>query len=135
MLKHLNIRENNLETSTTCVFHNVICLFHFSEMQNKATYISLLVSRSVMFDSLWPHKLQHTRLPSPSSSPWACSSSCPLRQWYHPTVLSSAIPLSFCFQFFQAHIYLYVRLWIYTYICIYRDIYLSYIYQPKGYIK
>ena len=126
MLKHLNIRENNLGTSTTCVFHNVICLFHFSETQHKATYISLLVSCSVMFDSLQPHKLQHTRLPSPSPSPWACSSLCPLSQWYHPTIWFSAVPLSSCFQSFQAHIYLYIRLWIHTYIymCVYIYVYI-----------
>ena len=31
--------------------------------------------------SLWPHGLQHTRLPCPSPSPRACSNSCPLSQW------------------------------------------------------
>ena len=29
---------------------------------------------------LWPHGLQHTRLPCPSRSPRACSNSCPLSQ-------------------------------------------------------
>ena len=32
----------------------------------------LLFIPSVMFDSLWPHGLQHTRLPCPSPSPGAC---------------------------------------------------------------
>ena len=32
---------------------------------------------SVMFDSLWPHGLQHSRLPCPSPSPGACSNSRP----------------------------------------------------------
>ena len=27
--------------------------------------------------TLWPHELQHTRLPCPSLSPWICSNSCP----------------------------------------------------------
>ena len=31
-----------------------------------------------MFDSLWPHGQQHTRLPCPSLSPRVCSNSCPL---------------------------------------------------------
>ena len=43
--------------------------------------------------------MQHTRLPCPSPSPGACSNSCPLSQWYHPTVSSSVIlfplPLTF----------------------------------------
>ena len=47
-----------------------------------------------MCDSLWPHGLQHTRLPCPSPSPGACSDSCPLSQWCHPTISSSVVPLS-----------------------------------------
>ena len=35
-------------------------------------------SRSVMFSSLWPHGLQHTRLPCPSLSPRVWTNSCPL---------------------------------------------------------
>ena len=31
-----------------------------------------------MSDSLWPHGLQHTRLPCPSPTPGICSNSCPL---------------------------------------------------------
>ena len=30
---------------------------------------------------LWPHGLQHTRLPCPSLSPGVCSDSCPLNRW------------------------------------------------------
>ena len=33
---------------------------------------------------------------------WACSNSCPLSQWRHPTVLSSVIPFFSCLQSFQA---------------------------------
>ena len=49
----------------------------------------LLFSRSVMSDSLWPHGLQHARLPCPSVSPGVCSRSRPLSRWCHPTSLSS----------------------------------------------
>ena len=45
-----------------------------------------------MSDSLWPHGLQHTRLSCPSPSSRACSNSCPLSRWSHPTILSSVIP-------------------------------------------
>ena len=50
-----------------------------------------------MSNSLWPHGLQHTRLPCPSSTPGACSNSCPLSQWCHPTIspLSSPSPPTF----------------------------------------
>ena len=54
-----------------------------------------------MSDSLWPHGLQHARLPCPSASPWACSESCPLSRWCHPTISSSVIPFSSCLQSFQ----------------------------------
>ena len=52
----------------------------------------LLFSRSVVSDSLWPHGLQHARLPCPSASPRICSNSCPLSWWYHPTISSSVPP-------------------------------------------
>ena len=60
----------------------------------------LLFSCSVVSDSSQPHGLQHTRLPCPSSSPGACSNSCPLSQWCNPTVLSSLVPFSSCLQSF-----------------------------------
>ena len=63
---------------------------------------SVQLSHSVMSNSLQPHGLQHTRLPCPSSTPGACSNSCLLSQWWHPTILSSVIPFSFCSQFFPA---------------------------------
>ena len=58
--------------------------------------ICSLFSRSVMSDSLWPHGLQHARLPCPSPSPGACSNSCPLSWWCHSTISSSVAPFSFC---------------------------------------
>ena len=54
----------------------------------------LLFSRSVMSDSLWPHGLQHERPACPSPSPGACSNSCLLSQWCHPTISSSVTPPS-----------------------------------------
>ena len=54
-----------------------------------------------MPDSLWPHGLQHSRLPCPSPTPGACSNSCPLSQWCHPTNSISVIPFS-CLQAFPA---------------------------------
>ena len=54
-----------------------------------------------MSDSLWPHRLQHARLPCPST-PGACSNSCPLSQGCHPTISSSVVPFSSCLQSFPA---------------------------------
>ena len=53
-----------------------------------------------MSNSLQPHGLQHTRPPCPSPSSGACSSSCPLSRWCHPTISSSVIPFSSCLQSF-----------------------------------
>ena len=55
-----------------------------------------------MPNSLWPHGLQHFRLPCPSLSPRVCSNSCPLSQWCHPTISSSATPFSLCLQVFPS---------------------------------
>ena len=63
---------------------------------------SVQFSRSVVSDSLWPHEPQHTRPPCPSPAPGVYSDSCPLSQWCHPTILSSVIPFSSCFQSFPA---------------------------------
>ena len=43
-------------------------------------------------NSMQPHGLQHTRLPCPSPSPRACSSSGPSSQWCHRTIPSSVVP-------------------------------------------
>ena len=40
-----------------------------------------------MPNSLWPHELQHARLPCPSFSHRVCSDSCPLSQWCHSSHL------------------------------------------------
>ena len=53
--------------------------------------------------TLWPHGLQHTRLPCLSPSPGVCSNSCPLNWWCDPTISSSFIPFHlFCLQSFPA---------------------------------
>ena len=62
----------------------------------------MLFNCSVMSNSLWPHGLQHTRLPCPSPYPGVCSNSCPLSQWCHPTISSSVVPFSSCPQSFPA---------------------------------
>ena len=64
--------------------------------------LSVQFSCSVVSDSLWPHGLQHTRPPCPSPTPRACSKSCPLSQWCHPTISSSVVPFSSHLQSFPA---------------------------------
>ena len=59
-------------------------------------------SRSVISDYLWPHGLQHARLPCLSPTPTPCSNSCPTSWYCHPTISSSVISFSFHFQYFPA---------------------------------
>ena len=46
--------------------------------------------------------LQHARPPCPSPSSGACSNSCSLSRWWHPTISSSVVPFSSCPQSFPA---------------------------------
>ena len=55
-----------------------------------------------MFDSLWPHGLQHARFSCPSPAPRAYSNSCPSIQWCHTTISFSVVPFSSCLQSFPA---------------------------------
>ena len=71
-------------------------------MSIKWIWLSVQSSRSVMSDSLWPHGLQHARLPCPSAMPGACSKSCPSSRWCHPTISSSVVLFSYSLQSFPA---------------------------------
>ena len=68
---------------------------HFVIVEGSVQFI-----HSVVFDSLWPHELQHTRLPCPSPTPGVYPNSCPLSRWYHPTISSSFVPFSSYLQSF-----------------------------------
>ena len=70
--------------------------------QKKYSVYHNMFSPSIVSDSLWPHELQHARLPCPSSSTRHCSNSCPLSLWCHPTVSSSVTHFSSCRQSFPA---------------------------------
>ena len=54
---------------------------------------SVQFSRSFVSDSLRPHRLQHTKLPSPSPTSRVCSNSCPSCWQCHPTISSSDLIL------------------------------------------
>ena len=94
---------------------NLSTLWDFLSMRNKVSerhtmflgedddsFKLLLFSCLVMPDSLWPHGLQHVRLPCPSLSPRVYPDSCPLSRWCHPTISSSVVPFSSCRQSFPA---------------------------------
>ena len=54
--------------------------------------LSVQFSHSVVSDPLWPHGLQHARLPHPSWTPELYSNSGPLSWWCHPAISSLLSP-------------------------------------------
>ena len=59
------------------------------------TFVVVVVVQSLScVQLLVTHGLQHASLPCPSPSPGACSNSCLLSRWCHPTILSSVVPFS-----------------------------------------
>ena len=80
----------------TSIFSNIFYLYVIYNI------LCCPFSRSGMINSLWPHRLQHTRPTCPSSSPWDCPSSCSLHRWCHPAISSSDTLFSFCPQSFPA---------------------------------
>ena len=70
-------------------------------LQNMGSMV-LQFSHSVVSNSLWPHGLQHARLPCPSPTPGAYSNWCPSCWWCHPTISSSVISFSSHLQNFPA---------------------------------
>ena len=73
---------------------------HYMGLESK--YSVETFSSSLMSNSLWPHGLQHARLPCPSPTSRACTNSCPLSRWCHPTIPSSAVPTSSRLESFPA---------------------------------
>ena len=91
-LSHLLQFYNFTLICWSVIFFSFLLIFLETQFFLFVCCCSLLFSSSVVPDSLWPHGLQHARLPCPSPTPRACSYSYPLSQWCHPTILSSVIP-------------------------------------------
>ena len=83
-------------------------LYHWATGEAHGQAIPLLgiypvqSSHSVMSDSLLPNELQLAWPPYLSPTPRVYSNSSLLSQWCHPTISSSVIPFSSCFQSFPA---------------------------------
>ena len=65
-------------------------------------FSSVQFTRSVVFDSLQHHGLQHARIPYPSPIPGGYSNSCSSHWWCHPAIPSWVIPFSSRLQSFPA---------------------------------
>ena len=75
-------------------------LFNFTSCNSR--HHSVQFSHSAVTDCLWPHGLQHARLPCPSPTPGACSNSCPSNWQCHPTISFSVVPFSSSLQYFPS---------------------------------
>ena len=99
MRQRLTQRFPNKEMVRERFAHNqglmyIVVAFFFVE------YSSLFISGWVVWNSLWPHGLQCSRLPCLALSPGVCSGSCPLSHWCHPAISPSFF--SFCLPSFPA---------------------------------
>ena len=81
--------HSETDTSKSGLLYFLFPSVHFSSVQ---------FIRSVMTDSLQPHKSQHARPRCPSPTPGVHSDSRPSSQWCHPAILSSVVPFSSCPQ-------------------------------------
>ena len=91
----------------TMASNEVLAMGYQVELQSRSVHqrpftFSHCCSVAVLSDSLQLHGLKHARLPCPSPSPGACSNSCPLNCWCHPTISNSVIPFVSCLQSFPA---------------------------------
>ena len=102
LLFYETINEPFLDQIVTCDesgFYMTPSKNQFSDWTKKKLQVHF--SCSVVSNSLWPHGLQHARLPCPSPTPGAWSNSCPSSRWCHPTISPSVIPLSSCLSQLQ----------------------------------
>ena len=89
--------------------HNEISIFKRRKGETRTVSLpvktqqeDVVVSHSVVSDSLWTNGLQHTRLLCPVLSPVVCSDSCPLSWWCYLTISFSITLFSSCPQSFPA---------------------------------
>ena len=85
-LTEVSWRGNGVESISKCKIN----------LRKMSSFSSVQFSRSVVSDSLWPHELQHARLPCPSPTPGVHSNSRPSSRWCHPAISSSVAPFSSC---------------------------------------
>ena len=103
LLVEIENGTDTLEESWTVSYKTKYTLIIRSSNSSPCIYPKKLktlvqLSSSVMSDYLWPYGLQHARLPCPLPATGACSDSCPLSWWCHPTFSPCVVPFSFCFR-------------------------------------
>ena len=98
------LKENGLPDHLTCLLRNL----YVGQEATVRTFGSVQFSRSVAYNSLWPHESQHARPPCPSPTPEVYPNSCPLSQSVMPSshlilcrpllLLPPIVPFSSCPQ-------------------------------------
>ena len=68
-------------------------------LEEEAHFNSVAQSCRTLYD---PMDYSTPGPPCPSPTLWACSNSCTLSRWCHPTISSSVVPFSSCLQSFTA---------------------------------
>ena len=94
----LNFMERSFEIISSR--HHKLIALDFNLVYKWSWLAFVVVVQSLSCVWLLGTPWMYTRLPCPSPPPRACSNSCPLSKWYHPTILSSVVPFSSCLQSF-----------------------------------
>ena len=86
------------------LFMRSTCVSVCPRGREKKAKIGLLFAVVQSLSCVWLSETLWTAAQSlqPSPSPGACSNSCPLSRWCHPTISSSVVPFSSCFLSFPA---------------------------------
>ena len=98
MIKHFS--KEDIQMANRYMQIKTTMRYHLTPLKMAITKSSVQFSPSVVSNCLWPHELQHTRPPCPSPTPRVHPNLCPLSQWCHPTISSSATLFSSCPQSF-----------------------------------
>ena len=105
MIIHVKIRWHSTSVSINKIYlehshiHSFTCVNGCFGTHQLSEWLQFSQFSSVTQScpTLWPHGLQHTRLPCPLPTPEVYSKSRPLSRWRHPTI-SSSVSFSSCLQ-------------------------------------
>ena len=104
--KHLKSKQKPHQMSLHLPLNFVRKIVKNENTMDQFTHVSSV--RSLSHVRLFAiHGLQHARPPCSSPTPRVYSNSCPLSQWYHPTISSSDVP-------FSSHLQSFIRIRVFS---------------------
>ena len=92
--------NNSLRNKAESIYHSDSCLISIFSLS-----LSLIISSVQSLSHVWLFAIQWTaacQASCPSPTPRIYPNSCPLSQWYHPTISSSVVPFTSHLQSFPA---------------------------------